>query len=559
MAGETLVPDTEVRSSRGVPMHFASIWEAVADIRGDGLAVVQGERCVSWRDYEDRASRLAAALVGAGLESNSKVAMYLYNSPEYCETNFAALKIGGSPVNVNYRYLEHELRYLLDNADAEAIVFHSSLGDRIARVAEGLPKLKLLIEVDDGPASDGSAHVETAVRYEELLAAHQPLGRREPDGSEIYMLYTGGTTGLPKGVMYPVSDFTGFLVQNYAPFLGLSAPESADDILSAVAAMADANRPVAMSAPPLMHGTGCWLGVMVPHMFGGTACLLEHRSLDPAEVWSVVERHRVQNVVIVGDAFARPLLRVLDAEKDDRDLSSLRLLISSGAMFSADLKQQLLSHVPQLAIIDVLGSTEGGMGLSVTTKDTPVVQTARFGRPATTKVFTDDGREVVPGSGEIGMVASGGLSPLGYYKDPEKSARTFREVAGVRYTFTGDMARVTDDGSVELLGRGSHCINTGGEKVFPEEVEEALKRHPAVEDALVFGVPDERFGNCVVGVVSLAEGTEIAAAELIADTKRRISSYKVPRELHIAERVPRAPNGKADYPSARALFESATA
>lgn len=559
MTGGASITSSAIGPSTTVPMHFASIWEAVADLRGDGLAVVQGDRAVTWREYEDRASRLAAALAAAGLGAGSKVAIYLYNSPEYCETNFAALKLGGSPVNVNYRYLEAELRYLLDNADAEAIVFHSSLRDRIAHVAGGLPRLKLLVEVDDGPAPDRSSHLEESVRYEELLVAHEPLARRTPDGSEIYMLYTGGTTGMPKGVMYRVSDFTAFLAQGYAPFIGLAAPQSADEILSAVAAMGDADRPVAMSGPPLMHGTGCWFGLMVPHLFGGTACLLEHRSLDPVEVWSVIARHGVQNMVIVGDAFARPLARALDAEPNRWDLSSLRFLISSGAMFSTDVKQHVLEHLPTLAIVDVLGSTEGGMGVSIATKGMPAAETARFGRSASTKVFDDNGLEVVPGSGEIGMVAAGGMTPLGYYKDPEKSARTFREVDGVRYTFTGDMARVADDGSIELMGRGSNCINTGGEKVFPEEVEEAVKRHPAVEDALVFGVPDARFGNRVVGIVSLAPGSVVTPDEVIADTKQRLAGYKAPRALHIVEFVPRAPNGKADYAHAKALFEAANA
>lgn len=558
VATEQSMPGSEPGHAADVPMHFASIWEVVADVVGDRPAVVQGDRYVSWRDYEDRALRLAAALVEAGLGRDSKVVMYMYNSPEYCETNFAALKFGAIPVNANYRYLEDELRYLLEDADAEAIVFHSSLGDRIAHVAEGLPGVKLLIEVDDGPASDGSSHVEKSVRYEDVLAGHDPLHRRMPDGSEIYMLYTGGTTGMPKGVMYRVSDFTRFLVRNYAPFIGLAAPDSAGDIVSAMAGLSDAKRPVSMSGPPLMHGTGCWFGLMVPHLFGGTTCLLEHRSLDPIEVWSVVERHGVKEMVIVGDAFARPLLRALHDNSKRWDLSSMRLMLSSGAMLSSDVKQQLSRHLPQLRIIDVLGSTEGGMGVSITTKDTPAVATARFGRSSNTKVFTEDGREVVPGSGEVGMVASGGLVPLGYYKDPEKSARAFREVNGMRYSFTGDMARVADDGSLELLGRGSNCINTGGEKVFPEEVEEALKLHPAVEDALVFGVPNERFGNRVVGIVSLVHGAHAAADDVLADTRHRLSGYKVPRELHVAERVPRAPNGKPDYPSARALFASAS-
>ncbi|MCB0998012.1 MAG: acyl-CoA synthetase [Acidimicrobiales bacterium] len=540
----------------GVQMHFAAIWEAVADVMGDRPAVVQGERAISWQQYDERASRLAGALVAAGLGPGSKVGMYLYNSTEYCETNFGAMKFGAIPINVNYRYLDDELRYLLDNSDAEAVVFNTSLGDRIARVTAGLSKVKLLVEVDDGPAPDGSTHVDGAIAYDDLLAAHDPLERRSFTGDEIYMLYTGGTTGMPKGVMYPLSDFTSFFVKGYPSMIGLPALASADELLAAVEASRDGNQLVAMSGPPLMHGTGCWLGMMVPHMFGGTACLLESRSLDPAEVWTVVERRGVQHLIIVGDAFAKPLVRALETEPDRWDLSSLRLMISSGAMFSTEVKQRLFDFVPQLAIADVLGSTEGGMGQSVTTKDTPAGETAKFGLSPTTKVFTDDGREVQPGSGEIGMVANGGLVPLGYYKDEEKSARTFREVNGARYSFPGDMARIAADGSLELLGRGSNCINTGGEKVFPEEVEEALKQHPAVEDALVFGVPDDRFGNRIVGVVSLSPGATAAPDDILGHVRTKLSSYKLPRALHVAERVPRAPNGKADYPSAKAIFEA---
>ncbi|MEZ5258278.1 MAG: AMP-binding protein [Ilumatobacteraceae bacterium] len=469
-----------------VQMHFAKIWEAVVDVMGDRPAVAHGDRVVSWRDYEDRAARLAGALAAAGLQPHSKVGMYLYNSPEYCETNFGSMKFGGIPINVNYRYLDDELRYLLDNADAEAVVYNTSLSDRISRVAGSLPQLKLLVEVDDGPAPDGTSHVEGAVAYEALLSAHEPLARREMDGSELYMLYTGGTTGMPKGVMYPMADFTGFFVRSYPAMIGLPPLEGADHLLDVIRANQDADPLVAMSGPPLMHGTGCWLGMMVPHMFGGTACLLEGRSLDPVEVWNVVERRGVQHFIIVGDAFAKPLVRALEDDPGRWDLSSLRLMISSGAMFSTEVKQRLFEQIPQLAIADVLGSTEGGMGQSVTTKDTPPGETAKFGLSPTTKVLTDDGREVEPGSGEVGMVANGGLVPIGYYKDPEKSARTFREVNGVRYAFPGDMARIGADGSLELLGRGSNCINTGGEKVFPEEVEEALKEHAGVEDALVF-------------------------------------------------------------------------
>jgi fatty-acyl-CoA synthase len=540
-----------------VQTHFGVIWEAIADAVPDAPAVVQGARRVDWRSYEQRAARLAHALQGAGLGPHAKVGMYLYNSPEYCETNFAAIKIRGVPINVNYRYLDHELTYLLDNADAEALVFHSSLGDRVARVASQLPRLRLLVEVDDGPAPDGSRHVDGAVPYDQLQQAFAPAVRIAPEGDEIYMLYTGGTTGMPKGVMYAMTDFTQFFLKTYPQMVGMAKLGGTGELPALARERRAAGQTmVSMSGPPLMHGTGCWLGMMVPHMLGGTAALLEKRGLDPIELWDTVSRERVDLLVIVGDAFARPMLRALDENPGRWDASCLRTLVSSGAMFSLEVKQRLIAHLPQLAIADVLGATEGGMGNSIVHAGA-TAETARFRLNPTTRVFREDGCEVKPGSGEIGMVANGGMVPLGYYKDPEKSARTFRTLNGVRYSFAGDMATVEADGAITLLGRGSNCINSGGEKIFPEEVEEALKLHPAVEDALVFGVPDERFGQRVVGVASFAPGTTAAFEAIVADARTRLASYKLPKRLVIVERVPRAPNGKADYPAARKLFEGA--
>lgn len=536
--------------------HFGAIWEAIADATPDAPAVVQGTRRVSWRDYETRAARLARAFLDAGLGPHAKVGMYLYNSPEYCETNFAAMKIRGIPINANYRYLDDELAYLIDNADMEALVFHSSLGDRVARVRSRMPRVKLLVEVDDGPAADGTTHVDGAVRYADIQERLAPAPRITPEGDEIYMFYTGGTTGMPKGVMYSMSDFAGFFLKTYPPMIGQPAIPDASH-LPAIARdlRARGEAWVSMSGPPLMHGTGCWLGMMVPQMLGGTAALLESRSLDPIELWTAVERDRINLLVVVGDAFAKPLLRALDENPGRWDTSPLKLMVSSGTMFSLEVKQGLIAHVPELTIVDVLGSTEGGMGRSLFRKDA-TAETARFQLNPTTKVITEDGREVVPGSGEVGLVANGGMVPLGYYKDPEKSARTFREVNGVRYAFAGDMATVEADGRITLLGRGSNCINTGGEKVFPEEVEEALKVHPAVEDSLVFGIPDDRFGQRVVGIAALTAGAAVDPEAILADTKTRLSSYKVPKELLVVPTVPRAPNGKPDYATAKKIFDA---
>jgi acyl-CoA synthetase (AMP-forming)/AMP-acid ligase II len=537
-------------------LHFGSIWEAIADATPDAPAVVHGTRRISWRDYETRAARLAQAFLDAGLGPHSKVGMYLYNSPEYCETNFAAMKIRGVPINVNYRYLDEELAYLIENSDMEALVFHSSLADRVAAVRARAPRVKLFVEVDDGPAGDGSRRVEGAIAYDAIQSTRSPAARIAPRGDEIYMFYTGGTTGMPKGVMYAMEDFAGFFLKTYPSMIGQpKIPDPA--VLPRIAAETRSNGTayVSMSGPPLMHGTGCWLGMMVPQMLGGTAVLLEGKSLDPIELWSVVERERVNLVVVVGDAFAKPLLRTLDEQPGRFELSCLKLMVSSGTMFSLEVKQGLVKHIPELAIVDVLGSTEGGMGQS-TVRAGMSAETARFKLNPTTKVFTEDGREVVPGSGEVGLVANGGMVPLGYYKDPEKSARTFREVGGVRYSFPGDMATVEADGRITLLGRGSNCINTGGEKVFPEEVEEALKTHPAVEDSLVFGIPDDRFGQRVVGVAALATGATATPAAILAATKRHLAHFKIPKELLVVERVPRAPNGKPDYATAKRIFES---
>ena len=538
-----------------VDTHFGAIWESVADAVPDAIAVVQGPRRYTWREYEQRAARLAQAFLDAGLAPHARVGMYLYNSPEYCETNFAAMKMRGVGININYRYLDQELTYLLDNADVEALVYHSSLADRVARVRTQVPGLKCLIEVDDGPCADGRHAVQGALHYEALQATGKPATRIKYQGDELYILYTGGTTGMPKGVTYSLRDFSRFFYESYPTMFGKPPFEKASDLAAAARARVAAGVPlVAMSAPPLMHGTGCWLGMMAPHMLGGTTVLLEGRGLDPLELWDTIARERVQQLIIVGDAFARPMLRALAAHPARWDLSCMQLIISSGAMWSSEVKRALFEFLPQVALGDVLGSTEGGMGQSMMTKDTPAGETAKFALRPTTKVFSEDGREVQPGSGEIGMVANGGLVPLRYHKDPEKSARTFREINGQRYSFPGDMATVEADGSITLLGRGSNCINTAGEKVFPEEVEEVLKRHEAVEDALVFGDADEQFGQRVVAVASLKPGASATAEAILAAARTQLASFKLPKRVVVVAQTPRAPNGKADYVTAKALF-----
>ena len=531
--------------------HYATVWEAIADTIGDEAAIVQGPVRRTWRDFEDRAARLAGAFAEAGVGHDSKVALFLYNDPAYLEAYFAAFKLRAVPVNVNYRYLDDELHYLIENSDSEVVVFHSSLGDRIARVRERLPQVARWIEV-----ADDDQHVEGAERYEEVLAASAPAPRitRSPD--DIGMLYTGGTTGMPKGVMSRVGGGVTTGLTTLPPLLGLP-PHTPDEVPAAVARLAEERRrPISLVCCPLMHGTGIGIGSNPSMTFGGTILLLEDRHFDPTEVWDLAERERATSITVVGDAFARPLVRALEeeaAQGRERDLSGLLLVVSAGTMFSREMKDALVEHIPHLLILDLMAATEAGMGQSLHSRTHPA-DTAAFALNPTAKVFTEDGREVAPGSEEIGMVAVRSDGGIGYYKDPEKTARTYREIDGVRYTFPGDFATVEADGRITLLGRGSQVINTGGEKVFAEEVEEVVKTHPAVEDCLVVGLPDERFGQRVAAVVSVRQAVDVDAIR--AHARERLASYKVPRAVVVVDTVPRAPNGKADYATARTLADT---
>ena len=533
-------------------MHFATVWESIADAMPDRTALVHGRTRRTWHEFDDRSARLAAAFAAAGLGHDSKIGLYLYNGNEYLEAQYAGFKIRGVPVNVNYRYLDDELWYLLDNSEAEALVFHSSLADRVDRVRARLPNLRLLVAVDD----DGSPVLDGAERYEGLVAAHESAERIVRREDDLYMLYTGGTTGMPKGVMYAIGGQTaGFIASSY-PTFGVAPPTDAADIAGLVSAVAErGHSPISIPTCPMMHGTGMWIGSMMPLLGGGTVVSLTDHHLDGHEVMSLVAAEQVSMVVIVGDAMCKPLLRALDEAIEGGtpyDTSSLRVMTSSGVMWTAEVKQALLERVPQLMLIDAIGSTEGSMGLQVTGRGAPV-QTASFTRGADTKVFTVDDREVKPGSGETGMVAAGGSVPLGYFKDEEKSARTFRVIDGVRYSFPGDWATIEADGTLTLLGRGSQCINTAGEKVFPEEVEEAVKRTAGVNDCLVVGLPDERFGEAVTAVVATDDGVTLTEADVIASVKSQLAGFKAPKRVVFVAAVPRAPNGKADYRAAKAV------
>ena len=529
---------------------FATIWESIADSIGDSPAVTQGTVTRTWTEYEQRASRLASALVDAGLQPQSKVGLYLYNSNEYLEAQFATFKFRGVPVNVNYRYLDEELLYLLDNSDAEALFFHSSLGDRVARVVDRLPKLKLLVEVSD----DGEHHVVTAIPYTTLLADYDPMPRITRDEDDIYMLYTGGTTGMPKGVMYQMGSLVDGFVNGGLAFIGMTPPAEISQLGTTVRdAHASGIRPITIPGCPIMHGTGMWIGAMMPQSGGAHVVTLQKRSFDAHELFQVVQEKKATLAVVVGDSFVKPMIRALDeaiAKGTPYDASSLKMIASSGVMWTSEVKEALLDRIEHVVLLDAMGSSEGSMGTSISMKGLPP-KTAKFAVAPTTKVFTDDDREVVPGSGEIGKVAAGGAVPLGYYKDLEKSSKTFRTINGVRYSFPGDMATVEADGSLTLLGRGSQVINSGGEKIFPEEVEEAVKRVEGVLDCLVVGIDDEKFGQAVTAVASLSPGAKVEEAAVIANVKTQLAGYKAPKRVIFVTQIPRAPNGKADYKTAR--------
>ena len=535
-------------------LHFASVWETISDLIPDRPALICGDTTRSWREYDDRAARIASLLHAHGIGHDAKVGIYLHNSNEYLEAQYGIFKARGVPINVNYRYKADELVYLLDNADAEAVFYQACYAARIWEIRNRLPKVKLYVQVDDGT----EALLAEAVDYERAIRDHGPMERIERASDETYMLYTGGTTGMPKGVMYTHGQFISAMMGTLAS-MGLEVPTSVDDIPAVIEAIRAADAfTVSLAACPLMHGTGMWLGSLVPLLSGGTVVTIPRLGLDPHLIWSEVERNRCTSVTIVGDAFAKPMLDALDAAAQrgsPYDLSSVEGMLSSGVMWSSEVKEGLLAH-HDMRLVDAMGSTEGGVGSSVATR-AEHTQTARFQINPGVRVITDDGDDVVPGSGEMGKLATSGLVPVGYYKDPEKSAATFREIDGVRYSFPGDYATVDADGTITLLGRGSNCINTAGEKVYPEEVEEAVKRHPSVYDCLVVGLTDKRFGQRVVAVASVEEREHLDEQGLIDFTRDHLAGYKLPKQVLFVEEVRRAPNGKADYKWARTAAERA--
>jgi acyl-CoA synthetase (AMP-forming)/AMP-acid ligase II len=484
---------------------------------------VCGEHRLTYRELEARANRAAHVLAAMGVGPGDHVGIYQYNGTEYVECMLGVLKLRAVPININYRYVDDELRYLFDNADLVACAYHEEFAERLRRVAPDLPAL--CIETD----------------YEDALAA-SPASRNFAPRSDddLFIIYTGGTTGFPKGVMWRHEDF-------FVAALGAGNPQGPPvTTLEGMAEQARTRGALVMFAiGPLMHGAGT-LGTLIALNWGSTAVLV--RKFDAHEVWRTVERERVNSMSIVGDAMARPLADALDHAS--HDLSSLFVISSAGAIFSEAVKEALRSRLPSVMLLDSFGATETGFQGMGTAESSPD-KGLRFTMLEGAAVIDEDGCIAPPGV--VGRLARRGHIPLGYYKDPEKTAQTFVEIDGVRWVVLGDMARAEPDGTISVLGRGAVCINSGGEKIFPEEVEAALKSHPDVFDAVVIGVPDERWMERVAAVVQPRPGARPTLGELDAHCRARIARYKVPRELVLVDEIVRSPVGKPDYPWARAV------
>jgi 3-oxocholest-4-en-26-oate---CoA ligase len=529
--------------------NWADVLETIAAATPDAPAQVCGDRRYSWSDFDRRANHLAADLLAAGIGEQGKVAAYLTNCPEYLETYFAALKAGLVPLNTNFRYGPEEIRYLFDNADAEAVIFHASYGPILDGIRDRLPLVKRWYVVDD-PEPTSATRPDWAIPYENVVGASQTSGAsiRAPwgrSGDHLLFLYTGGTTGMPKGVMWRQDDLFNVLGSGGNALLG-RPPVDSLEALSTQTKNPPTPAPVILPACPVMHGTGQF-SAMIALAMGGSVVTNPLRSFDSAELFDLVEQEGVGQIVIVGDAFARPLLAALDANPKRWDFSALKVISSSGVMWSQETKDGLLEHLPEVVLFDSFGSSEAvGLGASVSTKGN-AQKTAKFSLGPTVHVFDDDNVRVNPGDERIGFVALSGFVPLGYYKDPEKTAKTFRVIDGVRYSVPGDYAQVTEDGTLQLLGRGSVCINTGGEKVFPEEVEEIVKLHDSINDAVCVGIPDDRFGEVICAVVEAFNGATIDPDVVIEHVRARLARYKSPRHIVVIDTIGRAANGKVDY------------
>jgi len=532
--------------------NLADLFEASADAFPDREYLVAEGRRLTYAEMEGRANRLAHHLAAHGVGPGDHVGIYGLNSTEWVTALWATFKLRAVWVNINYRYVHDELRYLFANADLVALVHQRQFSGRVAALLPELPQLRHLVVIDDDSGEPDPT--PEAVDFEEALAGASPARDFGPrSGDDLYILYTGGTTGMPKGVVWRHEDVF------YALGGGIDALTGAR--MERPEQMVEKGRAAAgpitfLPVAPLMHGATQW-GVMGQSFTGNRVVLMA--KFEPTEVWRLIEREQVNMVMITGDAMGKPLIEALDQPGAHYDLSSLIGFTSTAALFSPAVKDEFFRHFPNLIMTDAIGSSEGGNnGISVikpgatAMKSGPTVSSL-----GETVVFDEAMNLVKPGSGVIGKIARSGNIPVGYYNDPEKTAEVFITVDGRRFVMPGDFATVEADGSVTLLGRGSICINSGGEKIFPEEVEAVVRSHPDVMDAIVVGAPDERFGQRVAAIVEPRPGRRPPSLEAIQDHCRgHLAGYKIPRQLHVVEKIERSPSGKPDYPWANVIVTS---
>ncbi len=531
-----------------VALNIADLAEHAIDAVPDRVALICGDEQLTYAQLEEKANRVAHYLMDQGVREGDKVGLYCRNRIEIVIAMLGIIKAGAILVNVNFRYVEGELRYLFDNSDMVALVHERQYSDRVANVLPDTPNVKTVLVVEDGSDLDYQRY--GGVEFYSAIADSSPerdFGDRTADA--IYLLYTGGTTGFPKGVMWRHEDIYRVLLGGTDFATGEFVKDEYD-----LAKAAAANPPmVRYPIPPMIHGatqSATWMS-----LFSGQTTVLAPE-FNAEQVWRTIHKHKVNLLFFTGDAMARPLLDALQKD-NDYDLSSLFLLASTAALFSPSIKEKLLELLPNRVITDSIGSSETGFGgTSIVAKDAPHSGGPRVTIDHRTVVLDDEGNEVKPGSGVRGFIAKKGNIPVGYYKDEKKTAETFKTINGVRYAIPGDYALVEEDGSVTMLGRGSVSINSGGEKIYPEEVEAALKGHPDVFDALVVGVPDPRYGQHVAAVVQAREGARPSLSELDSFVRSEIAGYKVPRSLWFVDEVRRSPAGKPDYRWAKEQTEA---
>ena len=534
----------------------ADIFEGVVDRVPDREAIVHGSTRLTYKELDARSNKAANALKKLGIKKGSHIGIYAFNCVEWLEIMLGAYKLCAIPININYRYVEEELKYLIDNADMEAIFYHKQFSNKLENIKSHLPLLKNFICIEDNSGKDDV--IDKSFYFEDLIA-NEDESRLDVDrsGDDKYILYTGGTTGMPKGVVWRMEDVLMTLGGGIDAVTGekYPTPEAfADKCLQ--------DQTIALALAPFMHGGAQWQSFN--SFFSGWKLIINDQvSFDADYVWEVVAKEKVMNLTIMGDAMGRPLCDALPrAIEKGLDLSSLFVLSSTASVFSASIKDTILEYLPNLFLIDAVGSSEtGATGVNIHTKDGKLKDSGggpKFTKPNFSEILNLDTKEVIPPSDTetIGYLARKGHVPVAYYKDEEKSKKTFIEVDGVRYSIPGDMAKYEEDGQMTLLGRGSVSINSGGEKIFPEEVEMALKAHPNIFDCLVVGVKDDRWGQKVVAVIQRRENDELSLDDIKDVASKYIASYKMPKEIVFSELIERAPSGKPNYQWAQEFANS---